>query len=64
MQSQTVLRALVGIIVTVLALLLLGVATSVGGALLSLGFKALLVLLLVAIVVRFMTLVDHKRKPF
>jgi hypothetical protein len=64
MQSQNILRILVGGIITVLAVMLLGLAVNLGGALLALGVKAVLVLLLVAIVVRFMTLLDDKRNLF
>ena len=64
MQSQTVLRFLVGAIVTILAVVLLGVIAKVGGALLSLGLKLVLVLLLVAVVVRFLSLIDERRRPF
>jgi hypothetical protein len=64
MQSHTVLRILVGAIVAILAVILLGVIAKVGGALMSLGLKLVLVLLLVAVVVRFMSLIDERRRPF
>jgi hypothetical protein len=64
MQSQTVLRFLVGAIVAILAVVLLGVIAKVGGVLLSLALKLVLVLLLVAVVVRFMSLIDERRRPF
>ena len=64
MQTQKLLRVLVAGIVTVLAVMLLGLVANLGGALLALGLKAVAVLLLVAIVVRFMTLMDDKRNSF
>ena len=64
MQTQKLLRVLVAGIVTVLAVMLLGLVANLGGALLALGLKAVAVLLLVAIVVRFMTLLDDKRNSF
>ena len=64
MQSQSVLRILVGVIVVLVAAMLFGSIANLGGALIALSGKALLVLLLVALIIRFLTIVDQKRKPF
>lgn len=64
MKSQALLQVLIGGIVTVVAIMLFATIVNVGTALLSIGVKALLVLFLVAIVVRFMAVLDDKRKPF
>ena len=64
MQSQRVLRILVIGIVGLVAATLLGSALDIGRSVVSFGMKALLVLLLVAIVVRFLAVLDDKRRPF
>ncbi len=64
MQSQRVLRVLVIGIVGLVAMTLLGSALDIGRAVVSFGMKALLVLLLVAIAVRFLAVLDEKRRPF
>jgi len=58
---HTVLRWIVVVVVLIGAVMLLGVLLSVAGGLLGLAFKALLLLLLVAIVLRFFEQLKGRR---
>lgn len=62
MSIENVLRLLVVAIVLLVAFWLLGLLLKIGAALLSLGVKLLVILLLVAIVLRFIDLVRNKRR--
>lgn len=61
MNSQSLLRVLSVAIVVLLAVLLLGGVLQIAGFVLSLGFETLLVLLLLAIGVRFYGIIKNKR---
>ncbi|MCB0718945.1 MAG: hypothetical protein KDD65_10910 [Bacteroidetes bacterium] len=61
MTSQRLLQLITGIIVSLLAVLLLGGLLKVTGFVLSLGFNTLLLLLLVAVVIRFYSILKQKR---
>lgn len=58
---HTVLRWIVVVVVLIGAVMLLGFLLSVAGGLLGLAFKALLLLLLVAIVLRFFEQLKGRR---
>ena len=60
MTSQRLLQLITGIIVSLLAVLLLGGLLKVTGFVLSLGFNTLLLLLLVAVVIRFYSILKQK----
>lgn len=61
MELHGIIRAIVVVIVLIGALMLLGVLIGFAGAILSFAFKALLVLLLLAIVMRFFGLLRDER---
>ncbi len=61
MNAQQLLRILTVAIVTVLAVTMLGVILKVTTFVVSMGFNTILVLLLVAIVIRFYSILRQKR---
>lgn len=61
MDIQLVLRWIMIAIVLIVAISLFGVILKIAGALLAFALKALLVLLLIAIVLRFFTALQGKR---
>lgn len=62
MDIQQILRWIVVAIVLIVAVSLLSLILKVGAALLSVAFRALLILLLVAIVLRFVGVFQQKRR--
>lgn len=62
MQQKPIIRFLIMAIVIVLAVMLVGVIVQLGTAFLAFGTRTLLILLLVAIVVRFVSLLDERRR--
>ena len=61
MNAQQLLRVLSVAIVVMLAATMLGVIVKAAGFVLSFGFNSILVLLLVAIIVRFYSILKQKR---
>ncbi len=62
MDIQQILRWIVVAIVLIVAVSLLSVILKVGAALLAVAFRALLILLLIAIVLRFVGVFQQKRR--
>ena len=62
MDIQIILRWIMIAIVLIVAIALFGVMLKIAGFLLGYALKALLVLLLIAVVLRFFTLLQQKRR--